>query len=133
MYLTRLDNDKRHLFLDLELYMSRIDGDFSDQEKQIIDVHCREMHIDHNNYMCELPLDDVYARIRETMTPQEKRIVFLELTATIMADNVYHEKEKEMVEKLSSILDINDEQEKTAFSIIEDAKAVYERCAAFVQ
>ena len=133
MYLTRLDNNKRHLFLDLELYMSRIDGDFSDQEKQIIDVHCREMHIDHNNYTCELPLDDVYAKIRETMTPQEKRIVFLELTAIIMADGVYHKKEKEMVEKLSSILDIDDEQREIAFSIIEDAKAVYERCAAFVQ
>ena len=29
MYLSMLDNEKKHLFLELEIYMSKIDGDFS--------------------------------------------------------------------------------------------------------
>ncbi len=59
MYLARLGLEQKHMFLDLELYLSRIDGEFSDEEKQIIDAHCMEMHIDNNQYECELPYKEL--------------------------------------------------------------------------
>ena len=88
MYLSMLNNEKKHLFLNLEIYLSSIDGDFSDEEKKIIDVHCIEMHIDNNNYEADMPLDEVLKKLKETLTHSEYRIVFLELAATIMADDV---------------------------------------------
>ena len=133
MYLAALDSEKKHLFRDLEIYMSNIDGDFSDKEKEIINLHCVEMHIDNNNFKCEYSLDEIYTRMKENMSVQEKHIIFLELTATILADEIYHEKEREMVEKLSSILCISDAEINEAFTIIRDMKSVYERCAAFVK
>ncbi len=70
--------------------MSRTDGNFSDEEKAIIDTHCIEMHIDNNSYECELPLEGVLSKISSEFSEQEKRIVFLELAATVLADKVYH-------------------------------------------
>ena len=133
MYLSMLDNEKRHLFLDLELYISKIDGDFSEQEKRVIDAHCIEMHIDSNNYESETSFDELLAKIKETFSKQEKRIVFLELLATVLADDLYHEAEEEMVGKLSSILDVSSDDTDKAFAIVRDMKAVYERCADFIK
>ena len=133
MYLSMLDNEKRHLFLNLEIYMSQIDGDFSEEEKTIINAHCIEMHIDNNNYEPDIPRDEVLKALRETLTSQEKKIVFLELAATILADNVYHEAEKKLVENLAELLDISEADINCAFSIIKDMKNVYERCAGYIK
>lgn len=36
MYLYSLENLKKYLFRELELYMAKTDGDFSEEEKRII-------------------------------------------------------------------------------------------------
>lgn len=133
MYLSMLDTKKKHLFLDLELYMAKIDGDFSIHEKEIIDAHCLEMRIDNNGYVPEIPLDNVITELKNTLTIQEKHIVFLELVATILADNVYHENEEALIEKLETVFEISDNEKETAFSIMSDMKKAYERCAAFIK
>ena len=133
MYLSMLSNDKKHLFLNLELYMSKIDGAFSDEEKQIIDVHCMEMHIDNNNYEAEMPLDEVLKQLKEKLTHKEQRIVFLELIATIMADNAYHITEKALTSRLANLLSIDDDGVENASSIINDMKSVYKRCADYIK
>ncbi len=132
MYLAMLNNEKKHLFLNLEIYLSRSDGDFSVEEKRIIDVHCIEMHIDNNNYEADMSLDDVFHRLKETLTHTECKIVFLELVATILADDVYHKKEERITRKLADLLGINDDDVKDAFSIIKDMKNVYKRCSDYI-
>lgn len=132
MYLSTLDLEKKHIFLDLEIYMAQIDGDFSDREKEIINAHCYEMRIDNNNFECEKSLDEVYSKIKEIMTEKEKRIIFLELVATILADDTYHMKETEMTESLSSLLGISESDKNEAFAIIQDIKRAYERCDAYI-
>lgn len=132
MYLSKLSNEKKHLFLDLELYLSKSDGEFSKQEKQIIDTHCLEMRIDCNKYHCELPLDEVYKRLEEC-TPEEQHIIFIEMLATVIADEVYHDEEKKIVETLAEILKINSNEIEQAFSIIYNLKKTYEELGNFVR
>lgn len=132
MYLAMLNNEKKHLFLNLEIYLSRIDGDFSVEEKRIIDVHCIEMHIDNNNYEADMSLDDVFHKLKETLTHTECKIVFLELVATILADDVYHKEEERITRKLADLLGIDDDDVKDAFSIIKDMKNVYKRCSDYI-
>lgn len=132
MYLNMLDIEKKHLFLDLEIYMSKIDGDFSEAEKQIIDAHCIEMHIDNNNYSTELDQDNLLGKLQDDLSFQERRIFFFELMATVLADDVYHDAEKELIHKLAVILNISEREIKETFSIVVDIKAVYKRCADFI-
>ena len=132
MYLFQLSNEKRHIFLDLELYMSKIDGNFSKEEKEIIDTHCLEMHIDNNNYECELSLDTVLTRISEDFDKKEKRIVFLELLATVLADGVYDNSEKDLIEKLKETFEIKDDEKDEIISALTDIQVAYKKCTAFV-
>ncbi len=132
MYISRLNSDKKHMFLDLELYISKTDGDFSESEKQIIDVHCMEMHIDNNNYECELPFDELLRKLKEDCTVEEKHIIFIELLAVVMADNVYHESEKKIIDRLSEMLDIKENEVKKAFDAVNKMREAYEEFAHFV-
>lgn len=126
-----LSNEKKHLFLDLELYLSNADGEFSEQEKNIIDAHCMEMHIDCNKYQCVLPLDEVYKKL-EGCTPEEQHIIFIEMLATVIADEIYHKEEKKIVETLAKILNIKSNEIEQAFSIIYNLKKTYEELANFI-
>ena len=131
MFLAKLSNEKRHLFLDLELHISKIDGEFSESEKNIIDTHCIEMHIDSNKYQCELSLDEVIRKLSEC-TVQEKHIIFIEMLAVVMADEVYHEKEKQIVEDLADVLGISNDEIIKAFSALNKLKEAYEELSNFV-
>lgn len=131
MYLSVLDLETKYLFLDLELYISKTDGEFNDLEKQIIDTHCIEMHIDNNNYQCELPLSVVYEKLGKC-TEEEKRIIFIEMLAVVLADKVYHQSEKILVDRLANILKIKDEDVKKAFAAVEEMKEAYVKFSNFV-
>lgn len=131
MYLSVLDLETKYLFLDLELYISKTDGEFNDLEKQIIDTHCIEMHIDNNNYQCELPRSVVYEKLGKC-TEEEKRIIFIEMLAVVLADKVYHQSEKILVDRLANILKIKDEDVKKAFAAVEEMKEAYVKFSNFV-
>ena len=132
MYLARLSVEKRYLFRDLEIIMSKIDGDFSPNEKLIIDTHCVEMHIDNNNYESELSEDELLKKIEDGLNENEQRIFFFELAATVLADDVYHESEKKLINKLSNVLKIDNDKVDDAFDIINDLKSVYARCESYI-
>lgn len=133
MYLSILDNSKKHLFLDLELYLANIDSDFSDEEKKIIDTHCLEMHIDNNGYQSEEKLDVVLSRIDAECSKKEKRVIYLELIATVVADNVFHEKERELIERLSDLMGISPDESADIINVIQSMKDNYKKCAEFVK
>lgn len=133
MYLSILNNEKKHLFLELEIYMSKIDGDFSNKEKVIIDTHCMEMHIDNNNYECEFPLDYILSKMANECSKQEKHIIFLEMAGTVLADDVYHSSEKKLIEKLADVLEISATEIDLVFSLIKNLKDIYKGCSRFVK
>ena len=132
MYLSMLSDTNKRLFLNLEIYLSKVDSDFSENERIIIDAHCMEMHIDNNNYEADMSQSESCEGLK-AWTKQESKIVFLELVGTIMADNVYHVEEKALVNKLAEALKLEENDISLVFSIITDMKNVYERCAEYVK
>ena len=130
MYLSMLSDTNKRLFLNLEIYLSKVDSDFSENERIIIDAHCMEMHIDNNNYEADMSQSEIFEGLK-ALTKQESKIVFLELVGTIMADNVYHVEEKALVNKLAEALKLEENDISLVFSIITDMKNVYERCAEY--
>lgn len=132
MYLNMLNRREKHLFLALEIYISEIDGDFSDEEKQIINAHCLEMGIDNNNFELRMEGEEILKEIEGNLDDTKKHIFFLELAGIVLADNMYYEKERQIMERLANILKIKQEEIDEAFSIIKDLKSVYLRCAKYV-
>lgn len=132
MYLSLLDNEKKHLFLDLELYMSCSDGEFSIDEKNIIDVHCLEMEIDNNNYQPDLPKDLLLNKLKTSLTIKEKKIFILELMAVVLADGDFHENEHEIMLQLAKYFNFKEEEIDKARDIIQEMKLVYSKCASYI-
>lgn len=132
MYLSMLSDTNKRLFLNLEIYLSKVDSDFSENERIIIDAHCIEMHIDNNNYEADMSQSEIFEGLK-VLTKQESKIVFLELVGTIMADNVYHVEERALVNKLAEALKLEENDISLVFSIITDMKNIYERCAEYIK
>ena len=132
MYLSMLSDTNKRLFLNLEIYLSKVDSDFSENERIIIDAHCIEMHIDNNNYEADMSQSEIFEGLK-ALTKQESKIVFLELVGTIMADNVYHVEERALVNKLAEALKLEENDISLVFSIITDMKNIYEKCAEYIK
>ena len=132
MYLALLDKDKKELFLNLEIIISMADGEFGEEEKNIIDAHCFEMQIDDNNYESWMTIDEIIYGINEKCSDVEKRIIYMELATVVLADGVYHKEEQIMLEDYALHFGISD---KAAASIIEtlfEMRTIYTKCANFV-
>lgn len=132
MFLYKLSNTEKHLFLDLEIYMAMIDGEFNDAEKRMIDLHAVEMRVDHNQYTPEKSIDEVRSSIKRLDT-RTKRVFFFELIATVMSDGVYTSDEKTLIENLAVMFDIDNDDIDNAFKTIQMLKNGYENAIAFVE
>lgn len=111
MFLSKLDNNEKESFLMLAHNIARSDGDFSENEQNMIDTYCMEMQIsgvnyDKNNFSLELILD--------TFKSQEnQKIVLLEIMALVFSDGL-HEKEQEILNVIAD-----------KFNVSEDLTVVY--------
>ena len=90
------------------------------------------MEIDNNNFELGMKGEEILKEIEDNLDDTKKHIFFLELAGTVLADDMYHEKERQIMERLANILKIKQEEIDEAFSIIKDLKSVYLRCAKYI-
>lgn len=133
MYLAGLDIEKKYLFRELSIHIAKIDGDFSDLEKMVIDAHCLEMNVDNNDYESELDFYEVLLKIKEIFDINELRMIYLEIVAVVLADNIVKNDEKELLRKISNELGISLKDENEAINILKMLKKVYEKMSSFVE
>ena len=133
MYLAGLDIEKKYLFRDLSIHVAKIDGEFSELEKVVIDAHCLEMRVDNNNYETELSFDKVLLKIKEIFDTSELRMIYLEIVSVVLADNIVKSNEKELLSIISGEFGFSKEEEKEAIDILDSLKKVYERMTSFIE
>jgi len=111
MFLNRLNEEEKKFFLMLAHYVARCDGDFGEEEKIIIQQYCNEMQIDDIEFNeKEFNLENLLKKMKNSYS---QKIILLELMALIYADNFLHEKEKEVIEKMCEIFNIDENLAKT--------------------
>jgi|GEM_PF-3275946 len=106
MYLAQFDQEKKQLFLELDLWVAQCDRDFADEEQFLIDAHCAEMNIGNNNYEIHMDFDSIIARMRAVFAPAELRMAFLEILTMTMADDVIVPAEQQMLERVRDALEL---------------------------
>ena len=117
MYLSRLSSQMKFAFLELELPLSKTDGQLTQDEKDVIDAHCDEMRIDNNYYQNEMSLNDVMEIIKGA-AKEEQRIVYFEIVQLVMADNLYHENEREFMQNFEAVLGIHKDVVQKVFDMV---------------
>ena len=131
MYLSRLSSQMKFAFLELELHLSKTDGQLTQDEKDVIDAHCDEMRIDNNYYQNEMSLNDVMEIIKGA-AKEEQRIVYFEIVQLVMADNLYHENEREFMQDFEAILGIHNSVVQEVFDMVSAYRNVISRIDNYI-
>ena len=132
MFLANLSEKEKQLFLQASLHISHSDNDFSNEEKLIIDTLCQEMAIP-ASYEITLDLDEVLKELEEIATPGNKKRIIFELAGVVMADEVYAEAEKALMEKISDALKVDRSVAENAVRLISQMASIYKEAAALVR
>ncbi len=129
MFLNRLKKKEKKAFLELAHHVARSDGDFSDDEKNIIEKYCMEMQIE--NLAFNDKKFDIYDTLSKFKSQNSKKIVVLELMALIYSDDYLHEGERVVLEKILEEFDLSynlsivyTEWAKTMLSLFKQGNAL---------
>ena len=108
MLLMQLKNNEKFAFLNLAYYIANIDGEFEQEEKDIIEEYCAEMGIDNVSYDLEkFNLEDTLNKI---LSSKSKKIVLLELMILIHSDDKFHRFEQGVIDKIANQFDVSQNQ-----------------------
>ena len=105
MFLNRLKIEEKKAFLMLAHHIANIDGEYADEEKEIISKYCMEMQMDDIEYdNNHFNLHEVLAEFKRE---NHKKIALLELMSLIYADGVVTEEEQEIIDFVVKEFDLN--------------------------
>ncbi len=104
MYLSRLSNEAKELFLDLSIHAADANREFSDSEKNVIDSYCKEMDLPKSDYSAKRDLDEVLEGLK-VCTNEEKNIIFIEILGLLGSDDIYDVLEKNFISNLQKSFD----------------------------
>ena len=133
MYLSLLNEEQKKLFLKASILLSNADGNFSKVERIMLTHFCMEMNIQEpENLTVNESIEDIVMRMREIGCSRDNKIIIFELAGVVMADYVYDEKEKVMMEKIADGLDVDKEFADESLEIITDMAAMYKRIGVMI-
>ena len=109
MFLNRLNETTNESFLKLCVHASLSNGNFAEEEKEILFAYCREMNVQENIPDTPETFEELVKIISSETSNEEKNIFILEILALIKSDGIYDEKEQEFMKKLANGLGVSDE------------------------
>jgi tellurite resistance protein len=108
MYLALLDKEEKELFLGLAFDLAAADGNYSDEEKAMMDAYCQEMQITFDKEAMVQTEDDIIASFKNKSDNKAKKILIFELIGLALADGNYDASEKALVSKLEKEFEMED-------------------------
>lgn len=129
MFLNRLNQEEKVAFLELAHHIARSDNDFSDLQKVIINEYCTEMQVEDIEYKeKDFVLEITLNKINST---QSQKIILLEVMALIYSDNILHDEEKKILDKMAekfgisgAILDVYTQWSKSILALTSQGEAL---------
>jgi len=105
MLLMKLKSIEKFAFLELAYHVANIDGEFEQEEKNVIEEYCAEMGIDNIDYSTdEFDLEETLSKIK---TLKSKKIILLELMILIHSDDKFHRFEHDVIDKIVTYYNIS--------------------------
>ena len=103
MYLSKLSDEQKELFLDLALFSMESDGVIKDQELEMVHRFCEEMRIDYRNKKNHASFEEVVCRLKDVSNKSELKKITVELIALKYSDEVYADEEAEILDCMKKI------------------------------
>ena len=131
MFLNRLDNNSKQLFLNLAYSVAQSDESFSDMQKELIKNYASEMDIADIDFK----KDDFILEneLKKVQNKDYQKIILIEILAIVYSDNIMHPAEKEIIDTMvdnwnlnSSLVTIYGEWSKSLLSLQIQGEALLE-------
>lgn len=106
MYLKLLNSKEKDLFLEMANILASSDGNYSEDEKEIINCYCDEMQIPFKQNIVTRPVEDIVDEINQICNEDVKRIFIYELIGLAKVDGDYDENERRIVSNMENIFDM---------------------------
>jgi len=124
MFLNSMKDDEKERFLELAYKMARIDGNYAEEEDEIISSYKAELGIDNIGDTGSIDeLIDFFANRNESV----KKIVFFEIYGMICADNKIEKSEEKIFEKIKIKFAISKEIVNQIIQVADELQSVYDK------
>ena len=132
MYLRILDREEQKNFLELAYCAANYNQKFSDEQENLINEYRDEISLGREEYeIQEKELEDILNSFTDC-SQKKKNAIFLEIMALILSDNIYDEKEREVIFIIANHLNIEEDQHDEAVGWVKDMQELYERSENFI-
>lgn len=131
MFLNRLDNNSKQLFLNLAYSVAQSDESFSNMQKELIKNYASEMDIADIDFK----KDDFILEneLKKVQNKDYQKIILIEILAIVYSDNIMHPAEKEIIDTMvdnwnlnSSLVTVYGEWSKSLLSLQIQGEALLE-------
>ena len=124
MFLNSMSNDEKEKFLELAYKLAQIDGEYAEEEEEII-----------NSYKVELGIKEIgdtgsvddLIDFFGTRDEPVKKIVLFELYGMICADEKIEKSEKDVFEKIKTKFGVSEDLVKQITEVADELQAVYDK------
>lgn len=97
MYLALLNEREKEMFLGVAYNLATADGNYSDEEKAVIDGYCQEMQFEFDEKKMVKETDILLDMISSDVSMKIKKIIVFELIGLAMADGSYDTDERKLI------------------------------------
>ena len=105
MFLNRLDNSSKEVFLSLAYYISTVDSSYVNIQKTLITKYLQEMNIPDIDFnINQFGLKDCITRV---INKEDQKVILIELLGIVYNDGVITNIEKEMIDTIVDTWEIN--------------------------
>ena len=108
MYLDRIGEAEKVLFLQLAKAVCEADGSYGDAEKLMVQAYCREMQIEDKKESVSKSVEEIMKDLAALSDEKESRMIVFELVGLAYADKMFSSQERELISKLTKIFNIED-------------------------
>jgi DnaJ-domain-containing protein 1 len=125
MFVKNLSKDDREHLLNLIYLVAKIDGDYADEENEVLEKYRREMKLDELKILSDNITDLImYFADKETKL---KKIVLFEVCSMVLADEQFVNREKVVVDTIRSSFGFTLAQANELFSLVLEQKKLNEK------
>ena len=131
MFLNRLDNNSKEVFLSLAYYISTVDSLYVNIQKTLISKYLQEMNIADIDF--DINQFELVDSVKKVTNKEDQKIILIELLGIVYNDGVITNIEKEMIDKIvdtwninSSLVVVYSEWSKNLLSLYVQGEALLE-------
>lgn len=131
MYLNKLTEEQKKLFIDLSIHASMANGIIDEKEKELIKAYCAEMEIE-ERYEAKYSNEDILNILPRICSRQQLRIIFLEVSALVLSDGALDTHENSFVKTIAEIAEVSDEEYQHIIDVLKELFKAYEETNTFI-